>query len=139
MQSEINHDLWIVADRDHLWTIITNLLDYPIKYSPQNSTVNVNARVALKSDSIEINKYPVEQIVISVSDTGRGIPQKKLNTIFERFERIKAEKSDREKGLGLGLHIVKKLVELMGGKIWVESEVNKGSTFSFTLKKFNII
>jgi len=118
MQTE---ELTVKADRDRLRDILTNLLDNAIKYSNQG-------------DAVEVGKGMVS---ISVIDHGSGIPKEKQESIFERFERVKKDKAVREKGLGLGLHIVKKLVELQGGRIWVESEVGKGkgSTFTFTLPK----
>ncbi|MFH1942823.1 MAG: HAMP domain-containing sensor histidine kinase, partial [bacterium] len=114
------------ADRDWLQAILTNLLDNAIKYSPERKSVQVKAKLFEEKENT---------IAISVVDEGPGIPREKQKAIFERFERIKQEKAVREKGLGLGLHIVKKLVELQRGQIWVESEENKGSTFTFTLPR----
>ena len=71
--------------------------------------------------------------VISIKDQGIGIPEDKQKVIFDQFERVRTDRVSREKGLGLGLHIVKKLILLQGGEIWVESRVGKGSTFSFSL------
>lgn len=71
-------------------------------------------------------------MTISVSDQGVGIPQEKQGSLFQAFERLE-NKDSPAKGLGLGLLLCKRLVEAHGGKIWVESEPGKGSTFSFTL------
>jgi signal transduction histidine kinase len=68
-----------------------------------------------------------------VSDTGRGIPREDLEKVFEPFYRVPQEAKDRTPGTGLGLALAKSLVELHGGEIWVESELQKGSTFCFTI------
>jgi signal transduction histidine kinase len=73
------------------------------------------------------------EFVISVSDTGPGIPPADLENIFEEFRQAEGSLAQRKGGTGLGLAIAKKIVELHGGKIWVESEVGKGSKFTFTL------
>jgi signal transduction histidine kinase len=124
MQTE---ELTVKADRDRLRDILTNLLDNAIKYSNQGDVVEVELKIE--------KKFEKEMIVISIIDHGPGIPKEKQEAIFERFERIRKDQAVREKGLGLGLHIVKKLVELQGGRIWVESEVAKGSTFTFILPR----
>ena len=76
-------------------------------------------------------------VTISVQDTGIGIPEADLGRIFERFYRVDKARSRRLGGTGLGLAIVKHLVQSLGGEIWVESELGRGSTFSFTLPKAN--
>ena len=70
---------------------------------------------------------------ISVSDTGIGIPPGEQPTIFEEFRQVGGDYAHKKEGTGLGLTLAKKFVELHGGKIWVHSDVGKGSTFSFTL------
>ena len=108
------------TDPDFFSTIMTNLLSNAIKHSPQGSVIEIKA--------IKIKK----QIVISVNDNGSGIEKSKQKKIFERFERVKTENIKNEKGLGLGLYIVKKLVDLQNGEIKVKSEIKKGSTFTVT-------
>ncbi len=124
-------NLCVRADRDALQEILFNLIENAIKYSPCTTTVRVHAAVA------PIAPPPTsaltEMIAIRICDCGPGIPADKQQAIFERFERVAAPLAPREKGLGLGLFIVKKLVEVQGGKIWVENEMGKGSTFIFTL------
>jgi len=71
--------------------------------------------------------------VVSVRDTGRGIPPNKLEAIFQPFYRIDASSTADVGGTGLGLTITRRLVEMMGGKVWAESEEGKGSEFHFTL------
>jgi len=70
---------------------------------------------------------------VSVADTGPGIPTEEINKIFDKFYQIAQSGRQKTKGTGLGLTICKDLVEMQGGKIWVESESGKGSTFAFTL------
>ncbi len=72
-------------------------------------------------------------IQFAISDTGRGIPQEDLDKVFDPFYRVPLQSSDRTPGTGLGLALAKSLVELHGGDIWVESELEKGSTFYFTV------
>jgi signal transduction histidine kinase len=110
------------ADSDALRTILENLVENALKYSPEGSVVRVESGPAERG-----------LIRISVIDRGAGIPRDKRELVFERFERVKSDKTERQKGLGLGLHIVKKLVGLHGGRVWVEDGHGGGSIFSFTL------
>ncbi|MBN2413275.1 hypothetical protein JXQ31_16470 [candidate division KSB1 bacterium] len=121
-ENKVENNIRIKADKVFLNEILTNLLDNAIKYSNTGKRVRVEAKPVEKSDFVKI----------SVIDQGIGISKENLSTIFDRFVRIKQE-TVNEKGLGLGLHIVKKLVELMGGSIHVESEPGTGSTFFVTL------
>jgi len=114
----------IQTDREKLYAILTNLIKNAIKYTLEGS--------------IEFGYYVVESRLIPslqfyVKDTGIGIPNDRQNAIFERF--IQADIMDKmaRQGAGLGLAISKAYVEMLGGKIWVESEEGKGSTFYFTL------
>jgi len=90
----------------------------------------MNDKLKIKKD--DINK-PVE-LLFSVADSGIGIPQNRLQAIFDNFTQVDSSTSRRYGGTGLGLTISKKLVEMMSGKIWVESQVGNGSTFNFTVK-----
>ncbi|MGB3768366.1 MAG: ATP-binding protein, partial [Phormidesmis sp.] len=74
-----------------------------------------------------------QTILICVEDSGPGIPADKLDIVFERFQQVDSKESRRLGGTGLGLAICKQIVQQHGGKIWVESKLGKGSTFSFTL------
>lgn len=111
-------EVW--ADADRLQQIILNLLVNASKFTPEGGTITLSARV-------EANDFIVE-----VKDTGVGIPKKEQPRIFEPYQR---RRNDRERlsGLGLGLSLCKKLVELHGGRIWVESRAGKGSTFAFAI------
>lgn len=109
---------FIVADEDKVDGILTNLVNNAIKYSPDGGEVRVRA--------IRENN----SILLSVSDQGIGIPKDKLHKIFEKFERIDTKETRAAGGTGIGLYLVKHLVELHEGQIWAESEgVGKGSTF----------
>jgi len=113
-------DLLVLADPDRLERILTNLLSNALKYSPPESEVVVT--MARRG----------EQVVTSVSDRGQGVGPEEMGNLFRRYYRTEAAQA-RQGGLGLGLYVTKGLVEAHGGQIWVESELGKGSTFSFTL------
>lgn len=108
----------IVADEDKIDGILTNLVNNAIKYSPNGGEIRVRA---IREDNT---------ILISVQDQGIGIPKDKLSRIFEKFERIDTKETRAAGGTGIGLYLVKHLVELHEGQIWAESEgPGKGSTF----------
>ncbi|MCL4464835.1 MAG: ATP-binding protein [Chloroflexi bacterium] len=110
----------VLADPDRLERVVVNLLSNALKYSAADSAVTVAAR----ADG--------DQVVVSVTDQGAGIPPEEVPLVFERFYRAEGTREHRE-GLGLGLHIVRGLVEAHGGRTWVESQLGRGSTFHFTL------
>jgi two-component system phosphate regulon sensor histidine kinase PhoR len=112
----------IVGDEDKLDQILTNLLNNAIKYSPNGGDVTVHATVE------------DDHLLIGVEDQGLGIPKDHLAKVFDKFHRVNNEDNRRIYGTGLGLYLVKHLVESVHmGKIWVESEVGKGSTFLFRI------
>ncbi len=113
----------IVADMDKVDQILTNLVSNSIKYAPNGGTITISAK-------------PTDGIVrMAVSDQGMGIPKEHLDKVFDRFHRIDNRDTRKVGGTGIGLYLVKHLVEAHGGKIWVESEVGKGSSFIFELPK----
>lgn len=114
-------DVVAFLDVDKMGQIITNLLDNAIKYTENGGPVVVH--VIVLSDEV---------LQICVEDTGIGIRQTELDLIFNRFHRVADSKRG---GIGLGLPIVKNLVELHGGKVWAESQLGKGSRFYLTLKR----
>ncbi len=120
--SPISVQLW--ADPDRLIQTLTNLLSNAIKFSPHGATVWLVA----ECDGNEIQ--------FEVRDRGRGIPNDKLETIFERFQQVDASDSRNCEGTGLGLAICRSIVQQHSGHIWVESELGKGSTFYVTLPIF---
>jgi two-component system phosphate regulon sensor histidine kinase PhoR len=119
---EILPSLAIWADRSYLEQILINLLDNAIKYTPEGGNVTVSA---VEKDSKDIQ--------FSIEDSGIGIPKEDLSRIFERFYRVDKGRSKELGGTGLGLSIVKHLVQAHGGRVWVESQLGKGSIFYFTL------
>jgi signal transduction histidine kinase/methanogenic corrinoid protein MtbC1 len=111
------------ADRDKLIQVLNNVIGNAIKYSINGGEIKIRAEVSPESANC---------ISISVTDQGIGIPETEISRIFEKFYRVPG--NPREvKGTGLGLAITRKLIELMEGNIWVESERGKGSTFYITL------
>src|SRR5499433_2403597 len=110
-----------VGDERKIKQILLNLLSNAVKFTPEGGRIGINARQT--NGAVEI----------SVSDTGIGISPEDQAKIFEEFRQVGGDYSHKREGTGLGLTLAKKFVELHGGKIWVESEVGKGSTFSFTL------
>jgi len=109
------------GDRSRLADVLQNLLDNAVQYTPEGGRITVRARPA---DG---------RVVITVSDTGIGIPLADQERIFERFYRVDAARSREVGGTGLGLAIAKHIVEAHGGRIWVESTVGQGSDFHFSI------
>ncbi len=115
--------LAIVADRDKLHVVLDNLLSNAVRFTPSGGRIWVAAREQRG------------QIEVEVADSGVGIPQEALERIFERFEQVEDHMTRRHGGMGLGLSIVKGLVELHGGRVWAESDVGQGSRFVVMLPK----
>ncbi len=105
------------TDKARVQQMVINLLSNAIKFTDSGS-VTVNASQA---DG---------QLVVSVTDTGKGIPADELPTLFDEYRQVEGSESSVQKGTGLGLSITKKFAELLGGSIGVESEIGKGSTFT---------
>jgi len=116
----------IDADRGRVVQILANLLSNAIKYSPPGSAIHVDATTDVGLDSL---------VRVSIRDEGPGIAAGDADKVFEKFYRADNSTTRSTAGTGLGLAITRALVELHGGKIWVESEIGKGSTFIFTLPK----
>jgi PAS domain S-box-containing protein len=111
----------LTADRPKVKQILYNLVSNAIKFTPEGGRVDVAAR------------EQAEGIVISVADTGIGIAKEDLERVFLEFEQLDSSYARQQEGTGLGLALTRRLVELHGGRIWVESEIGRGSTFSFVL------
>jgi signal transduction histidine kinase/CheY-like chemotaxis protein/HPt (histidine-containing phosphotransfer) domain-containing protein len=116
---------WIVGDPGRLRQVLINLLGNAIKFTPAGDVgITVSAR---KADGSR------HEIHFAVRDTGIGIPAERFDRLFKVFSQVDASTTRRYGGTGLGLAICKRLSELMGGRIWAESEAGKGSTFHFTI------
>ena len=115
---------YLYGDKIHVKQILNNLLSNAIKYTDQGS-IELNIKC--------INKKETTLLFITVKDTGRGIKKEYIDKLFHKFERLDIEKNTTTEGTGLGLAITKKLVELLGGKINVESTFGKGSMFMVNL------
>jgi signal transduction histidine kinase len=110
----------VQGDRDRILRVLTNLLDNACNYTPEGG--------------ITLSVHPVDaSLQVSVTDTGIGISPEDQKRLFERFFRAAHPVVREQRGTGLGLSIAKSIIELHGGTIWVESELDQGSTFSFTL------
>jgi len=114
-------EIYTAIDYDKIERVVLNLLSNAIKFTKSGGSIAVN--VKLKEDNV----------LIIVQDTGIGIPKDKQTSIFERFTQIDNSLSRNADGSGIGLSIVKSIVELHNGKIYLDSEVNKGSTFTVEL------
>lgn len=111
----------VMADKFRIGEVVTNLLANAINYTPPDGAVTISME---KSDA---------EIITHITDTGEGIPREALPHLFTKFFRVSGILEKGSKGTGLGLFISKSIVEMHQGRIWAESEVGKGSTFSFTL------
>lgn len=120
----------VYVDGRRIEQVVANLLNNALNYTPSGGTVVVTVALTSGRESYPGDK---EHILVSVADTGEGIPAEHLPHIFERFYRVDDARSRKAGGAGLGLAIAKQMVELHGGRMWVESEMGKGSKFSFTL------
>ncbi len=130
IQTDLASDLpYYTGDKDRLIQVVTNLLSNAIKFTPEEGEIKIKAELVKDTQS----KKPVEAIRVRVSDTGIGIEAKNQKKVFERFKQVGDTMTDKPKGTGLGLPICKEIVEHYGGRMWVESESGKGSTFYFTL------
>lgn len=113
----------VTADRERIEEVLQNLLDNAVKYSPRQPEVHVTGRAT------------GEEVVISIRDAGMGISLRDQEEIFERFRRVGDPMAQATPGAGLGLYICQAIIEAHGGRIWVESTLRQGSTFSFSLPR----
>ena len=115
---------FVNLDNDHIREIINNLVENAIKYTPKGEIV-----VDILGDE--------ERIIVSVKDSGIGIPAEDMSHLFQKFYRVENKSTRSIGGTGLGLYLCRRLAELMGGRIWVESIYNSGSTFFLELPRIN--
>lgn len=141
---EPDADIEIEADERKLKQIMFNLLSNALKFTPEGRSVHVQARLisdvgALRRVALEEGRgsasplQTADFIEISVTDTGIGVKAEDLPKLFKEFTQLESVYTRRYAGTGLGLALSKKLVELHGGRIWVESEFGKGSKFTFVI------
>ena len=115
------------GDERKVKQVLVNLLANAVKFTPEGGRIKVEARLG---DSA---------VIVSVTDTGMGIATEDQEAIFEEFRQVGSNYAQKREGTGLGLSLTRKFVEMHGGKIWVESELGKGSTFTFTLPIIGIL
>jgi two-component system sensor histidine kinase GlrK len=113
----------IKADRERVLQVLRNLMGNAVKFTPEGGSVTVS--------SMTVNGG----VSVSVADTGAGIAEENLGTIFDKYQQVTLAGSSKIKGTGLGLSIVKHIIDAHGGKIWVESSPGKGSVFTFVLPR----
>ncbi|MFA5089035.1 MAG: ATP-binding protein [Candidatus Omnitrophota bacterium] len=118
-----SHEVNIFIDVERIVQVVSNLINNAIKFTEENGTITVEVKIL------------ENKIRIGVMDTGIGIAQVDLGKIFDKFAQVSRDSSEK-KGIGLGLTIVKELVERHGGEIWVESKLGVGSKFYFTIPRF---
>jgi len=114
-------DLWVEIDTDKFTQVLDNIMNNAIKYSPDGGVVTCRL--------LETHN----QVIISINDQGLGIPRADLNHVFDRFFRVDKARSRAQGGTGLGLAISKEVVQMLGGRIWVDSVEGQGSTFYISL------
>lgn len=124
IKDEHNSPVIVNADKERILQVLTNLIVNSIKYGKENGYTEV-----------AVEEYNKDSIIVRVADNGEGIEDEHLPRLFERFYRIDKNRSRKKGGSGLGLSIVKHIIEAHQEQIFVESKVGQGTEFSFTLKK----
>ena len=125
-EENLNNPIYAYADQERIIQVLTNLVVNSIKYGTENGFTKV-----------VVEDYNKEKVLIKVIDNGEGIEQEHLPRLFERFYRIDKNRSRKKGGSGLGLSIVKHIIEAHQQQIFVKSEIGSGTEFSFTLDKYN--
>ncbi len=121
---DYKESIFVEADRERIQQVLTNLVVNSIKYGKKDGTTEVSIEDLIKN-----------KVIVRVTDNGEGIPKDKIPRLFERFFRVDKSGSRKEGGSGLGLSIVKHILEAHDEKIYLESQYGVGSEFSFTLEK----
>ena len=125
-KENLNNPIYAYADQERIIQVLTNLVVNSIKYGTENGFTKV-----------VVEDYNKEKVLIKVIDNGEGIEEEHLPRLFERFYRIDKNRSRKKGGSGLGLSIVKHIIEAHQQQIFVKSEIGSGTEFSFTLDKYN--
>lgn len=116
-----DHGIYVEIDEDKMTQVLYNIISNALKYSPEGGQVTFSVR------------EKEEEMIVSISDEGMGIPKENIEKIFDRFYRVDKARSRKMGGTGLGLAIAKEIVGAHGGRIWAASEEGKGTTISFSL------
>ena len=124
IRNELNNSVLVYADKERILQVLTNLVVNSIKYGKENGYTE-----------IAVDEYDKDRIVVRVIDDGEGIEEEHLPRLFERFYRIDKTRSRKKGGSGLGLSIVKHIIEAHQEQIFVKSKIGIGTEFSFTLLK----
>ena len=124
VNNENNTPVIVNADKERILQVLTNLIVNSIKYGKENGFTEV-----------KVEDYDKDRIIVRIKDNGEGIEDEHLPRLFERFYRIDKNRSRKKGGSGLGLSIVKHIIEAHQEQIFVESKIGQGTEFSFTLKK----
>jgi len=121
----------LIGDDQRLAQVITNLIGNAVKFTPEEGTIVLDTRFVSKDGSFDDEEYTIQ---ISITDSGIGISPEQQKKLFKSFHQADLETTRKFGGTGLGLAISKSIVEMMGGRIWIESKLGEGSKFSFTFK-----
>jgi two-component sensor histidine kinase len=124
-EAKLKQSLYIQADKQMLTESLTNLIENAIKYTKQGQ-IEIN---------VTTNKQ--QEVIMSVKDSGIGIPKEDLPHLFQKFYRVDNRDTREINGTGLGLYLTRRMVEHMRGRIWVESELEKGSIFSIAMTRLD--
>jgi signal transduction histidine kinase len=119
----VKQDIFVSSDDERIKQVLTNLIKNSLKATSKNGKIE-----------IVVEEHPAE-IIIAIKDNGRGIPMDAIDKIFKKFYQVDTSLTREQGGSGLGLPICKGIIEAHGGRIWAQSQLEKGSIFSFTLPK----
>jgi len=120
------------VDKEKMGQVLKNLLSNAAKYSPEGGLIRVKGEVGFRNAEFGLRNEPISEYMVSIQDEGMGMTPEQVDKIFDKFYRVDASNTAIE-GTGLGMTIVKHIVEAHGGKVWVESEVGKGTTVRFVI------
>lgn len=123
----------VLLDPQLMWIIVQNLITNAVKYTPESGSVTIRVTRQDAGDKVEGANIIEDSVVIEVTDTGYGIPSYQQDQIFSKLFRADNVREKETEGTGLGLYIIKSILEHVGGKIWFISELNKGSSFFMCL------
>ena len=125
VEVDVDDDVHVWADPHALERVLANLVTNAVKFSPPDSPVRVSVAATA-----------ADEVTVAVRDEGVGIPLEEQDKVFDRFYQLGTNERGPRHGTGIGLSIVRRYVELLGGRVWVDSEPGRGSTFSFTLRPY---